>query len=104
MGYSGADRSHPKEVFYQTSGQGGERILRFRLYDAQASEVRLVVNWKDMGALPAGPAKKWSAVRKVTIPATALNAKGRNSIGFVARGDYPSWSVWGVRDVTLTAP
>jgi hypothetical protein len=25
-------------------------------------------------------------------------------IAFVARGEYPEWSVWGVRDVTLSAP
>ena len=104
LGYCAADRTHPKEVFYQTSGQAGERVLRFRLYDVQASEVRLVVNWQDMGKLPAGAAKKWSPFREVTIPASALKAKSRNVIGFVARGTYGNWSTWGVRDVTLTAP
>ena len=104
MGYCPPDRSHPKEVFYEAAGQDGERVLRYRLYDAAEGEVRLVVNWKDLGALPPGPAKRWSAVREVVIPASALNARGRNVIGFVARGDFPDWALWGVRDVSVVAP
>ena len=104
LGYCGADRTHPKEVFYATAGQKGERVLRFRLYDVQADEVRLVVNWKDAGPLAAGPAKKWSGVRSVAIPASMLNPKARNVIGFVARGEFPAWQRWGVRDVTIAAP
>jgi hypothetical protein len=104
MGYCGAERTHPKEVFYQTGGQAGDRVLRFKLFDAQAGEVRLLVNWEDLGPLAAGPAQAWSELRSVTIPASALKPKTRNVIGFVARGDYPSWQRWGVRDVTLVAP
>ncbi len=104
MGYRCGDRSHPKEAFYQAPRQAGDRVLSFRFYDAQADEIRLLVNWQDVGALPAGAAKKWSDVQQVTIPAAMLKPKSRNVIGFVARGDYPDWSVWGVRDVTLTAP
>ncbi len=104
MGFCGADRTHPKEVFYETSGQGGDRVLRFRLFDAQAREVRLLVNWRDLGPLAAGPVKKWSRVRSVTIPASALKPRARNVIGFVARGGYPVWQRWGVRDVRLAAP
>jgi hypothetical protein len=104
LGYCAADRSHPKEVFYEADGQKGDRVLRFRLYDAQADEVRLVVNWRDMGPLAAGPVKKWSPYQMVTIPADALKPKARNVIGFVARGEYPKWQRWGVRDVTLAAP
>lgn len=98
------DRTHPKEVFYQTSGQKGDRVLRFDLYDAQADEIRLVVNWEDLGVLAAGPVKSWTGVREVTVPAAVLNPRARNVIGFVARGDYPRWDVWGVRDVSLSAP
>ena len=104
LGYCAADRKHPKEVFYQTGGQKGDRVLRFRLYDAQEAEVRLVVNWKDMGPLEAGPGKKWSPFRTVTIPGAMLKTKARNVIGFVARGQYPKWQRWGVRDVTIAAP
>ena len=104
LGYCGADRTHPKEVFYETTGQEGDRVLRFRLYDVQADEVRLLVNWQDVGPRAAGPVKAWSAVRRVTIPASLLKPTGRNVIGFVARGEYPAWQRWGVRDVTIAAP
>ena len=63
-----------------------------------------MVNWQDAGALDAGPKVKWSGVRSLAIPASMLNAKGRNVIGFVARGDAPPWQRWGVRDVTLVKP
>ena len=51
-------------------------MLRFRLFDVQADEVRLVVNWQDAGPLAAGPVKEWSGVRTVTIPASLLKAEG----------------------------
>jgi len=70
----------------------------------QSDEVRLVVNWQDGGALDPGPKGKWSGLRSLAIPAIMLNAKGRNVIGFVARGDAPHWQRWGVRDVTLVEP
>lgn len=103
MGFCAADRSHPKEVFYQTGAQDGDRVLRFRLFDVQADEVRLLVNWEDFGPLVAGPAGRWSRLRSVIVPAAALKPS-RNVIGFVARGDYPSWRRWGVRDVAILAP
>jgi hypothetical protein len=104
LGNCPGDTSHPKEVFYQALKQNGERILHFRLWDVQADEVRLVVNWQDAGALAAGPKVKWSGLRSIAIPASMLKATGRNVIGFVARGDAPTWQRWGVRDVTLVKP
>jgi len=104
LGNCPGDTSHPKEVFYQAAKQNGERILHFRLWDVQTGEVRLVVNWQDAGALDAGAKGKWSGVRSIAIPASMLNAKGRNVIGFVARGEAPDWQRWGVRDVTLVKP
>ena len=104
LGYCGADRTHPKEVFYETTGQKGDRVLRFRLFDVQADEVRLLVNWQDAGPLRAGRLKAWSGFRAVTIPAAMLKPQARNVIGFVARGEFPAWRRWGVRDVTLSAP
>ena len=79
-------------------------MLSYRLYDAQAGEVRLLVNWKSVATLPAGPKKKWTRLRSLTIPAAVWNADGANVIGFVAKGDFGAWSVWGVRAVTLTVP
>lgn len=97
------DTTHPKEVFYTAAGATAERVLRFRLWDVQAGEVRLIVNWKDAGKLAAGPKGKWSAVRSVRIPVSLLDKK-RNVIGFVAKGNAPDWKRWGVRDVTLVTP
>ena len=104
LGNCPGDTSHPKEVFYQTAKQDGRRILHFRLWDVQAGEVRLVVNWRDAGALARGPKGKWSRVRSIAIPASMLKANGRNVIGFVARGKAPNWRRWGVRGVTLVKP
>ena len=56
------------------------------------------------GGAPAGQVRKWSPFRTVTIPAALLDPKKRNVIGFVARGDYPTWQRWGVRDVSIAAP
>jgi len=104
LGDCPGDRSHPKEVFFDAPAQSGDRVIHFRLYDAQADEVRILVNWKVVASLGDGPADAWSDARSVTIPAAAFNASGRNVIGFVARGSYPHWEVWGVRDVSLTTP
>ena len=43
-------------------------------------------------------------MRAVTLPASLLEPAGRNVIGFVARGEFPAWHRWGVRDVTVDAP
>jgi hypothetical protein len=104
LGNCPGDSTHPKEVFYQAQKQDSERILHFRLWDVQAGEVRLLVNWQDAGALDPGPKGKWSRLRSLAIPASMLNAKGRNVVGFVARGDAPHWQRWGVRDLTLVKP
>jgi len=104
VGNCPGEHTHPKEVFYQTTGQNGPRVLSYRLYDAQAGEVRLLVNWKTVATLPAGPKKKWTKLRSLTIPAGDWSATGANIIGFVAKGDFGAWSVWGVRALTLTVP
>jgi hypothetical protein len=52
--------------------------------------------------LPAGPARRWSTERTVVIPADKMSATGGTVIAFVARGNFPNWSVWGVRGVSLT--
>ena len=104
VGNCPGEHTHPKEVFYETTAQNGARVLKYRLYDAQAGEVRLLVNWKAVATLPAGPKKKWTKLRSLTIPAGDWSATGANAIGFLAKGTYGAWSVWGVRAVTLTAP
>jgi len=95
------DRTHPKEVFYETGGIAAGTRLRYRVYDCQQGEVRLLVNWHDIGRLPTGRRNGWTGLRTVTLPAKVLNTNGRNVITFVARGSDPDWSTWGVRDVAL---
>lgn len=102
LGNCPSDITHPKEVFFQAPAQTGDVLLHFRLYDAQLDEIRLTVNWQGRGPLKPGPKGSWSGIRTVVIPASALNAKGRNVIGFVALGKEPPWHRWGVRDVTLS--
>jgi hypothetical protein len=109
IGYAGilgnvphADSAHPKEVFFDAGTLTGAQVLHYRLYDAQKYEIRLLVNWNSVGLLPAGPARKWTKERTITIPASKLNATGATVITLVARGNFPTWSVWGVRGVSLT--
>jgi hypothetical protein len=109
LGYAGilgnvprSDSAHPKEVFFDAGILKGSQVLHYRLYDAQKHEVRLLVNWNSIGLLPAGPARKWTKERTITIPAASLNATGATVITFVARDNFPTWSVWGVRGVSLT--
>jgi hypothetical protein len=104
LGNLPVERTHPKEVFYRAAAQSGDRVLGYQLYDAQAGEVRLIVNWKTVAVLPAGPSKAWTKVRSIPVPAVFWNATGANVIGFVAKGEFGAWSVWGVRGVTLAGP
>ncbi|HUV38197.1 MAG TPA: hypothetical protein VMY39_01220 [Planctomycetota bacterium] len=103
LGNCRQDTTHPKEVFYTASGQKGDRVLRLRLWDVQANEVRLIVNWRKVLTFTAGRKGAWTKVRKIRIPAKLLRANGRNVIGIVARGDAPDWQRWGVRDLRLVA-
>jgi hypothetical protein len=103
LGNCRQDATHPKEVFFVAPAQNGDRVLRLRLWDVQADEVRLIVNWQDALTFAGGPRRAWTGTRTVRIPARLLKAKGENVIGVIARGDAPEWRRWGVRDLTLTA-
>jgi hypothetical protein len=48
-------------------------------------------------------AGKWSRLRTRTIDDSWIEDSGTNFISFVAAGDYPDWSTWGVRDVAVRA-
>jgi len=95
----GEDRSHPKEVFYGTGGLGGPRTLRFEAFDIQADEVHVWVNWEHLAQVP--PGSGWSEAQEMTIPDELLLDRGDNVIAFVAAGENPDWSEWGVRAVSL---
>lgn len=102
LGNCPQDATHPKEVFFVAPGQDGDRVLRLRLWDAQADELRLVVNWKQVRTFGSGPRWGWTNVRVVRIPARLLKRNSPNVIALVARGEAPTWRRWGVRDLTLT--
>lgn len=96
----GEDRTHPKEVFYGTGALSGSRSLRFEAFDIQADEVHIWVNWRHL--TPVSPGAGWSAEQQVTIPDELLLDKGDNVIAFVAAGEHPDWTEWGVRAVSLS--
>ena len=97
----GGDRSHPKELFYRSPGRSGVGLVRYRGFDLQADEVQLWVNWRYVRTLRASVAGGWSPRRGAAIPTGLLNARSPNLVQFVAPGDYPEWSIWGVRGVSL---
>jgi hypothetical protein len=98
----GGDRSHPKELFYRTSGLTGSYALRYRGFDLQSGEVQLWVNWTYVRTLRPTTAGAWSGVRRPSIPPGLLHTRHANYVQFLAAGGYPAWSVWGVRGVSLT--
>jgi hypothetical protein len=95
----GEDRTHPKEVFYGTGPLIGARTLRFEAFDIQADEVHIWVNWRHLTQV--SPGAGWSAEQQVTIPDELLLDARENVIAFVAAGEHPDWTEWGVRAVSL---
>jgi hypothetical protein len=98
----GGDTTHPKEVVYRTAGKAGTWALSYKAYDAQKAEVSIFVNWVLLGRVHAGSGGGWAGAATASIPASMLSDTSENVISFVAAGDAPDWSVWGVRDVGLT--
>ncbi len=99
----GEDRSHPKEVFYATGAQDGARTLRFEAWGIEPGEVEVWVNWTFLAEVPPNAVPgTWSGPQTLPVPATMLRAKGDNVIQFVASGEHPEWTEWGVRAVDLT--
>jgi hypothetical protein len=95
----GEDRTHPKEVVYGTGPVSGPRTLSFETFDVQADEVHVWVNWEHLVQIP--PSTGWSTAQKLPIPDELLNDARDNVIAFVAAGQDPDWSEWGVRAVSL---
>ena len=97
------DRTHPKEVFYLAPGGPGAFNLAYQGFDLGSGEVALSVNWQPVKAIGKGPAGTWTRTRTISIADELLLDDAPNYIGFTASGDYPTWSTWGVRSVTLSA-
>jgi hypothetical protein len=96
------DRSHPKDVVYLVTGAPGAFTLTYQAFDIGAGEVTFWVNWQTVRTLRVGPARRWSLTRRILIPDELVTDAGLNVIGFTAVGDFPTWSTWGVRQVTLS--
>ena len=98
----GQDRSHPKEVVYRAGAVTGARTLRFETFDIQADEVHVWVNWQLVAPVPASAARdSWSAQVEIPIPDELLRNGDDNHVAFVASGEFPDWTDWGVRAVSL---
>jgi hypothetical protein len=97
----GGDRSHPKELVYTTGGISGDATLSFDGFDVQRGEVAIYVNWQLVGHIGPATDGDWSGPRTRTVPAKVLHNLLANTVAFVARGNFPDWSEWGVRSVGL---
>jgi hypothetical protein len=96
------DRTHPKEVFYLASSGPGAFDLTYQGFDLGSGDVTLSVNWQPVKTVGRGPAGAWTRTRTISIADEFLQDNGPNLIGFTAAGDYPHWSTWGVRAVSLS--
>ncbi len=97
----GGDTTHPKEVFFSATGTPGTWKLSYRVFDVQEGEVQIFVNWRLLGTVFKTEPGKWSRTRTRSIDDSWLDDSGTNFIAFVAAGNYPDWSTWGVRDVAV---
>jgi hypothetical protein len=98
----GADRTHPKEVFFRVGPRSEPLLLSFEAFDIDAGEVRLQVNWRSMTELRSTPEREWGRSQQVRIPGWRFDDKRANVISFVARGKHPDWNIWGVRNIVAT--
>jgi hypothetical protein len=97
----GSDRSHPKEVFFRIGPRSKAVLLEFEAFDIASGEVHVEANWRGVAGVPVSPVGAWGPPSIVRVPAYRLSDKHSNVISFVARGDHPNWSVWGVRKVRV---
>jgi hypothetical protein len=72
-----ADHNHPQEVFYWTPAWTGPQVLRFRVYDVQAGEVAVVVNWHRLQLAAPTRNARWSWLRTVPVPPSTCMRQAR---------------------------
>jgi hypothetical protein len=100
--FADGDQTHPKEVFYRMAGGPGDWILQFDVRGIEPGELNLVVNWRKLATVAPTAGDVWSGTRTITIPDARVIDHGVNLIAFVAAGDYPAWSNWGVQGVAVS--
>ena len=88
-------------MFFQANGSPGTWKLDYRVFDVQAGEVQVFVNWRLLGTVYPTEPGKWSRLRHRSIDDSWIADSGTNFIAFVASGNFPAWSTWGVRDVAV---
>jgi hypothetical protein len=100
----GADRSHPKEVHFRFGPRSEPVILDYEAYGIAGGEVELRVNWRVVNDVAPTAPGEWGGPQRIRIPAWRLRDERGNVISFVARGRFPDWRVWGVRNVSISRP
>jgi hypothetical protein len=98
------DTTHPKEVVFRLDGRRGRYRLAYEGFDIDRGEVTILVNWRRVGVADPTFGDRWSEPRTIGIPTRVLNRDGTNYIAFVADGQDPKWSTWGVQGVSLVRP
>ena len=101
--FAGGDQTHPKEVFYRMAGGPGNWTLQFDVRGIERGELNLVVNWRRLATVAPTAGDVWSGTRTITVPDAMVHDHGVNLIGFVAAGNYPAWSNWGVQGVAMSS-
>lgn len=97
----GAEETHPKEVWLEAMGQAGPRSLTFEAFGVQPGEVEVWVNWALVGVVGT-TGTGWGFQQTVSVADELFRDARPNLIGFVAQGNHPDWSEWGVRNVALS--
>jgi hypothetical protein len=98
------ETTHPKEVVFRVDGRRGRYRVSYEAFDLDTGEVSILVNWTRVGVAEPTLGHDWGDPRTVAIPRRVLHPKGVNYISFVAQGQDPDWSTWGVRAVRLVRP
>lgn len=97
----GVETTHPREVFFRSRGNTGAYELYFEAFDAQKHELQIWVNWHFVGMVYRTADGEWSGPRTRSISDELWNEDRPNYVAFVAPGNFPSWSTWGVRNVSV---
>jgi hypothetical protein len=97
------DCRHPKEAFFSTGPTSAPLRLSFQGFDVGVREVRIYVNRHLVGYVWHTRERRWSDTRQRLIPHELLRSKKNNVISFVAAGNFPRWSTWGVRSIDAVA-
>lgn len=92
----GVDTTHATGVVYGVGGFAGDRTLLYDVFDAQAGEITIYVNWVARATVEAGPDGGWTGERTLLIPDHLLGDGQSNTIAFIPSDPTGPWGVRGV--------